>query len=521
MPWDHGYYTGQTYCPTVMPEMAPAWMDFAALVKGQAPPRDREGAPFRYLDLGCGTGLGLCLLAALYPEGDFLGVDFMPAHIAEGRWLARSLQLDNVRFLEGDLVELADRPQSVGEAFDYVVAHGLYTWVDATVQEAVLNLTEQVLLPGGLFYCSYNTQPGWLGRSAFRMLARLERDRHPSHAPRQAFDAAQRRLEAVLSHAEAPFSQSQPQLLQQLPQGAVAQNLSYLCGEYFAEAWQPLYVSEVHPRFRAHKLEPVATSTLSQLHEGFLNPAVAPLVLEEHDPMLRQATFDLLLNQGFRRDLCAKGVRPLPETVTLQRLLEVPLQRLDLRPCQSYTYQTPFGLIDLEPKGVRQLENALGSGAMAIGDLCLSLGEDLDTLLPRVLLLLENRRIGLARGQAAPAAETVHRINQQLRRWCQQGYGINHQLLPAVGTALSLPLVESMLLDGLLDGLKEDALTSCILMALNASGEPLRNKEGQPVQTIEEQAEQIQRMLQTMETCVLPLMIQCGGLHTAAATQGP
>src|SRR3546814_10811048 len=64
-----------------------------ALLHGFRVPDAR--APFRYLELGCGQGFGLCLLAALYPHGAFVGVDFNPEHIAHARELAHGAGLSN------------------------------------------------------------------------------------------------------------------------------------------------------------------------------------------------------------------------------------------------------------------------------------------------------------------------------------------------------------------------------------------------------------------------------------------
>jgi SAM-dependent methyltransferase len=112
-------------------------------------------------------------MAAAYPEGVFVGVDLMPDHIYMSQRFADRLGLDNIKFLQGDLLDVDSVvPQlaSVGivhGSCDYVAAHGIFTWVDEKVQESLLKLATHSLKAGGYFYCSYNTYPGWLARSAF------------------------------------------------------------------------------------------------------------------------------------------------------------------------------------------------------------------------------------------------------------------------------------------------------------------------------------------------------------------
>lgn len=131
MNWEHGYFTGVPYTANFFREVAPIWLDFAALLRGYPSPRTHEGTSFSYLELGSGMGLGLCLLAAAYPEASFMGIDFMPEHIAHSRNLARRLELANVRFLEADLLDLAADPSPLHRiglapaSCHYVVAHGL------------------------------------------------------------------------------------------------------------------------------------------------------------------------------------------------------------------------------------------------------------------------------------------------------------------------------------------------------------------------------------------------------------
>ena len=94
--WHRGYFADTGYTHGYFREMAPSYLAWAALMQGVAvPTRD-----FRYVDLGCGQGFGLILLAACHPDSQFIGVDFMPAHVAHARQLAREGGVDEHRAKE-------------------------------------------------------------------------------------------------------------------------------------------------------------------------------------------------------------------------------------------------------------------------------------------------------------------------------------------------------------------------------------------------------------------------------------
>ena len=103
--WSHGYNVSMGYSYGFYREMAPDWLDFCAWIGGFEPPR-RAGRPLRYLELGCGQGFGLCLLAAANSGAEFLGVDFQPEHIEHATGLAEAAGLTNVRFVRADFLDL-------------------------------------------------------------------------------------------------------------------------------------------------------------------------------------------------------------------------------------------------------------------------------------------------------------------------------------------------------------------------------------------------------------------------------
>ncbi|HEX7171133.1 MAG TPA: methyltransferase domain-containing protein [Candidatus Limnocylindria bacterium] len=96
------------------------------------------------LDLGSGGGID-CLLAAraVGPTGQVVGIDFLPEMIERATRAAANAELDNVRFLEGEIEAL---PLPDG-SFDVVLSNGVINLSPRKVR--VLAEAFRVLRPGG------------------------------------------------------------------------------------------------------------------------------------------------------------------------------------------------------------------------------------------------------------------------------------------------------------------------------------------------------------------------------------
>src|SRR6478735_1177337 len=123
-----------------------------------------DPAKARVLEVGCSDGGNLIAVAVTAPNAKFVGFDFSDHAIARGQERIRALQIDNVELWVADLRAF---PQDAG-TFDYIIAHGVYSWVAPPLQEALLGLIQRHLAPDGVAFVDYNAQPGSQVRLFFR-----------------------------------------------------------------------------------------------------------------------------------------------------------------------------------------------------------------------------------------------------------------------------------------------------------------------------------------------------------------
>jgi 2-polyprenyl-3-methyl-5-hydroxy-6-metoxy-1,4-benzoquinol methylase len=112
----------------------------------------------------CAAGGNLIPFAARHPEASALGVDLSTVQVSQGVAAIAHAGLSNVQLRA---FNIADIDASFGQ-FDYIVCHGVYSWVPGPVQDAILRICSENLAPNGVAYVSYNVYPGWKSREIVR-----------------------------------------------------------------------------------------------------------------------------------------------------------------------------------------------------------------------------------------------------------------------------------------------------------------------------------------------------------------
>lgn len=449
--WSHGYDVSAGYTYGFCPEMAPDWLDFCARLAGHAPRARGPSTPFRYLELGTGQGMGLCLLAAANPQGEFIGIDFMPEHVAHAENIAKSAGLTNVRFSASDFVELAAAwPDDFG-TFDYVSMHGVYTWVSTEVRKAIAGCLLHATHGRSLVYNGYNTQPGWLGSVPFQHISRLlhQKSGRPGGA---AFNDSITLFDKLHAGRATTF-QFLPGLKARLD-SVRTRSANYLAHEYLHESWQPRWHSEIADEFEAADLSYIGSATIAET----MLPAVLPAALrdtitEQQDERLRQDLQDFVVNQFFRRDIFCRG----PHGTLTRSLEEIAGTRLHLLsppPADSNVELTvAFGEMTLQPQAFSGIVEALRSGPKSIAELANlpeTRAQDIEVTLRILLLLLHSRTVGIA-GSGPTAAESAQRLNAIIARGASAGLPYDHIAAPALGSAVPARDLDLMLLNAWLE----------------------------------------------------------------------
>ena len=145
------------------PFTTPAYLEaYGALVGLNTPPAKTA----RVLELGATYGGNIISQAVFNPEATFVGIELSQDQVEKGNKIISDAKLDNVSLLQGDILNF---DESLG-SFDYIIAHGFYSWISDEMKDKLLDIISHHLADNGIAYVSYNTYPGWHTMEEVRQL---------------------------------------------------------------------------------------------------------------------------------------------------------------------------------------------------------------------------------------------------------------------------------------------------------------------------------------------------------------
>ncbi|MEP6990740.1 MAG: methyltransferase regulatory domain-containing protein [bacterium] len=278
-------------------------IETTALLHGvTAPPADRA----RVLELGCASGGNLIAMAYRYPDAHFVGIDLTPGQVALGREEVALLGLENVTL---DAMSIADITDDFG-TFDYIICHGVYSWVPPEVQDAILRVCSRNLAPNGIAYVSYNTLPGWHIRGMVREMVMYHDD--PSLPAHERVARAHEFVDLLASHGATPPSLHTLSIAEEAV-NLKAQRDAHFLHEQLEPYNDPVYFSEFVRRTAARGLRFLAEAKIAD--RSTMPPAWAQRAAGVDGDVVRvQQYLDFATGRTFRRSLlCHEHVVALPQ----------------------------------------------------------------------------------------------------------------------------------------------------------------------------------------------------------------
>jgi methyltransferase-like protein len=252
----------------------------------------------RVLELGCAGGGNLLPFALAYPQAQAVGLDLSSVQVAQGQELIQALNISNLRL---HAMSLTDVTPEFGQ-FDYIIAHGVFSWVPPDVREAMLRILRDNLSPQGIGYISYNTYPGWKAGDIVRDAMLLHS--HNTQSDEKKLASAKAML-SLLSDGIWTGSPLAPSL-----RAAVAQlrrySDYYIAHEYLETFNNPCYLLEFVNLAQQYGLAHVGDADpCSEMSAAYgQNVQLSHSLVALGQPrMLRQQYLDFAIGRNFRKSL--------------------------------------------------------------------------------------------------------------------------------------------------------------------------------------------------------------------------
>ena len=263
------------------------------------------------LEVGCNDGGNLIPMAVSLPAARFVGCDLSPRAIEAGQRSIAALGLTNITLVEQDFAALAPEHGP----FDFIVAHGVYSWVPLELRDALFALAAQRLAPGGILYASFNVLPGCRVRQAAWDVLHHHVDHIES--PRARLDSA-RQLARLIAAAGASTQESDKAVRAEF--AAIAQRSdSEIYHDDLAVPNEPVFFQTFAEHAARHHLRYLTDAEFQAVTvTGASDEAQA--YLSTLDPLAREQYLDFIRLRRFRQALLVRVDAPVDKRTRAERV---------------------------------------------------------------------------------------------------------------------------------------------------------------------------------------------------------
>lgn len=328
--WKEGYVQLVEYEGYYIDSTNPLKINYLLLQNFYKPMPLEENDEINHCELAIGQGVTLNIHAACFPNIEYYGNDFNHAQIVRAQEDSKASGVDahiyEASFQQFD-EDFKDLPK-----FDYIYAHGIYTWVSRKNRDHIINFVKDHLKPHGVLLISYNTLAGWAyiqPIKAILMSKFLTTDSKLS--PLDRFTESVR----FVRELQKGLSYQTNQLVDSILGGFKKHDINYLVAEYMAKEWHLYNFSDL--------IEDINDKSISFIGDSRLPFALGNLTSEEQDEILAnikdkvlyENTRDFFLNTRFRSDFFQRN----PKRISAQ-------ERDALLKNQRFVLQNVYELVE-------------------------------------------------------------------------------------------------------------------------------------------------------------------------------
>ena len=269
----------------------------------------------RVLEIGCAEGWNLLPQTEQYPNSEFVGMDFCLNQIKVAQEVIDKLGLKNATMRCDNIMDI---DESWGK-YDYILCHGIYSWVPFDVQKRILEICKMLLTPNGVAQISYNIFPGWHFRCGLReiMLYHIESQTTPTEKIHEAREILK------FIHKESPNKPYKVLLDSIITELATGKD-SYLYHDYLEDDNHPIYFHEFIQRITDNQLQYVGNAELSSMFIQGLSKSVRENFKTLNRIQLEQYK-DFLFNSTFRNTIICH------DNITLEEMSNKKIDGFHLR----------------------------------------------------------------------------------------------------------------------------------------------------------------------------------------------
>lgn len=265
----------------------------------------------RVLEVGCAVGGNLIPMAFALPDSHFVGFDISPAQIKAGQAMIDEMGLTNIELKTLDIMEITEA--SLGK-FDYIIAHGIYSWVPDTVRDQLLAMCRELLTENGIANISYNVLPGWkmMGMLRDMMLHHTRNTDDPDEKVAESRELADFLVKSVpkLNKGSVSFYSSYRDFLEGYNEFVIKGRdessfpANLMLHDEIAVINHPVYFHQFAEHIDQHDLQYVSEASLSKVMPTNLPDDVSKEVLAMSGDIIEMEQYmDFLYNRTFRQTL--------------------------------------------------------------------------------------------------------------------------------------------------------------------------------------------------------------------------